>query len=252
MEPHWQTADGRVKLWCADCLDVLPTLAAGSVDCVVTDPPYGMKCNTNSKRFSGGKHGTKNGTGRGRYWPAVQGDDEPFDPLPWLSLTSRCAFFGQQHFAERLPVGSTLVWIKKPASLYGTFLSDADMCWIGKGHGVYVVECSFPPPVRAMDAGGDPCQPTGIHPTQKPVAVMNRAMEILRVDADESVLDPYMGSGTTGVACVRTGRRFMGVEIDRGYFEIAVKRIEAELGAMALYEPKPEIVQRSFLATEEG
>jgi site-specific DNA-methyltransferase (adenine-specific) len=65
-------------------------------------------------------------------------------------------------------------------------------------------------------------------------------MEKLVSTCRESVADPYMGSGTTGVACVRTGRRFIGIEIERSYWEIAVRRVRAELERFPLLEPKPK------------
>ncbi len=70
------------------------------------------------------------------------------------------------------------------------------------------------------------------HPTQKPETLMRHILESI---PDVSILDPFMGSGTTGVACVQTGRKFIGIEIDPGYFEIAVKRIET-----AMMQPRLE------------
>lgn len=91
---------------------------------------------------------------------------------------------------------------------------------------VYAHYASFPPPVRAVEAGGDPCFPETVHPTQKPVSLM--AWGIAEFTRGR-VLDPYMGSGTTGVACIRLGRRFVGVEIDPTYFDVARRRLSAEL-----------------------
>jgi len=65
-----------------------------------------------------------------------------------------------------------------------------------------------------------------VHPTQKPVTLMEWCMEMAKVPKGATVLDPFMGSGTTGVACVKTGRNFIGIEIDETYFKIAQKRIE--------------------------
>lgn len=250
MKPTWQTADGSVRLFLAECEAVRDHLQC---DAIVTDPPYGMNWDTDSQRFSGGqspniKRPPGGGRGRsgkyGEYGPVLN-DDKPFDPEPWLAITPRCAFFGFQHFACRLPLGSTLIWIKKPAALYGTFLSDADLCWIGKGHGVYVIEYSFPPPVRAVDAGGDPCRPIGVHPTQKPIAVMQRAMEILGVKSGV-VCDPYMGSGSTIIGAMRLGLSAIGIEHDPKHFDTSVRRVERELSRAPLFEAPP-ILQRELL-----
>jgi DNA modification methylase len=81
------------------------------------------------------------------------------------------------------------------------------------------------------------------HPTQKPLVVMRW---ILDSTDPQSVCDPFMGSGTTGVACVRTGRKFIGIELERRYFNIAVDRIEKELNRFPLIE-QPPAVQRELL-----
>ena len=73
------------------------------------------------------------------------------------------------------------------------------------------------------------------HPTQKPVPLMRWCMDRAKVQPGETVLDPFMGSGTTGVACIRTGRKFIGIEIDEGYFQIARKRLENELAQGRLF-----------------
>jgi DNA modification methylase len=75
-----------------------------------------------------------------------------------------------------------------------------------------------------------------VHPTQKPIAVMEWCISLLAKSAI-TILDPFMGSGTTGVACIRTGRKFIGIEIDHQYFDIAVKRIEKEYNIPRLFKP---------------
>jgi len=216
-----------------DCLTVdLP-----QADAVISDPPYGMNWNTNSTRFSGGKSlnikQKPRGDGRSDYG-VIENDAKPFDPLKWIDYP-RCVLFGANHFYATLPVGTTLVWIKKDKHLWGTFLSDAEIAWSKGGHGVYVNLQSFPPPVRAVDSGGDPGRPVGIHPTQKPVGIMAWCMERAKVPDGGLVLDPYMGSGTTGIACIRTGRRFFGVEIDPRYFDAACERLTRELAQGRLF-----------------
>ena len=224
-----------VTLYRGDCLEILPTLEG--VDAVISDPPYGMDWNTDSTRFSGGQSSgirrKPRGEGRGDYG-SIQQDDEPFNPAPWIEFP-RCVLFGSNHFGSRLPLGTKLIWIKKDEHLWGTFLSDAEEAWMKGGHGVYCRKISFPPPVRAADSGGDPCKPIGIHPTQKPVALMSWCMEKAKVPAGSVVLDPFMGSGTTGIACLRTGRRFIGIEKDPVHFRTALERIRRELAQGDLF-----------------
>ena len=231
--------DGEAVNWRViqgDCLSELPKFAAGEFDAVITDPPYGMNANNDSRRFSGGLSSTCNRKhGAGRNFPATIGDDRPFDPTPWLDFPS-VVLWGSNHYAQRLPVGTTLVWCKRRPELFGTFLSDCEIGWMKGGHGVYAFYKQFPPPVRAMDRGGDPCHPTAIHPNQKPLALMRWCIEKTTKPGDR-VLDPFMGSGTTGVACAELGRDFVGVEIDPGYCEIARKRIDVAARQLKLNLP---------------
>jgi site-specific DNA-methyltransferase (adenine-specific) len=233
-EADWQTEDGSVRLWCADCLDLLPHLSG--IDSVVTDPPYGMNWNPDSTRFS---RDTTYTAGNSE-WERVAGDDVAFDPTPWLGF-KQVVLWGANHYANKLPIGTTLVWIKKPKEVFGTMLSDADIGWRKGNRGVYCFEHFFHPLQRGRDAG-KPGQ-RAVHPTQKPLALMTWCVRMV----EGTVLDPFMGSGTTGVACVRTGRRFIGIEKEPKYFDIACRRIEAELRKTALLEPVPKIIQRSLL-----
>lgn len=221
-----------VTLYNADCL----TLAKIEADAVIADPQYGMNWDTDSTRFSGGQSRAlqmkKRGVGRSDYG-AIEGDDKPFEPAPWLEYPI-VVMWGANHYAQRLPVGTTLVWLKKHPELYGSFLSDAEVGWMKGGHGVYCYYKPFPPPVRALESGGDPCMPIGTHPTQKPIGLMAWCMELAKVPDGATVCDPYMGSGTTGIACLRTGRNFIGVEKDPKHFKTACARLEREINQGAL------------------
>jgi site-specific DNA-methyltransferase (adenine-specific) len=208
-----------VQLYHADCLDVLPTLQG--VDAVVTDPPYGMHLDTDNSRFSGGniasvsKRGNGIGTGGGE---GIIGDDKPFDPSPWLAW-DKVVLFGSNHFGARLPVGTKLIWLKRLDHAFGSFLSDAEEAWMKGGHGIY---CKRD---LSMNAEANTRQ----HPCQKPVPLMAWCMEKAKLPESSTVLDPYMGSGTTGIACLRTGRNFIGIEKDPKHFATAVERIDREL-----------------------
>lgn len=161
-----------------DCLDILPTLASGSIDAVITDPPYGMSNRTNSKRFTGGNRIATRGEGRDD-WPEVKGDAVPFDPTPWLAFP-KAILWGANHFAARLPTGTTLVWIKRADHLFGTFLSDAEIGWMKGGHGVYCHREQFPPPCRMEEAGGPVA-----HPNQKPIGLMRWCIARLGLQAGD-------------------------------------------------------------------
>lgn len=241
---HEDITLGPVRLIRGDCTLIAPTLEG--VDAVITDPPYGMNWDTDTTRFSGGQRSNiVRGDGRSDYGSIAE-DSEPFDPAPWVKYP-RCVLFGSNHFGSRLQVGTTLVWVKKHDHLFGTFLSDAEVAWMKGGHGVYVMKHSFPPPARAFDAGGDPCRPIGIHPTQKPVALMSWCMDMAKVQPGQLILDPYMGSGTTLIAAIRTGRRAIGIEIDERHFRTAVERVKRELAQPMLPAIAPATAKQQDL-----
>lgn len=227
---------GDCTLYLGDCRDILPTLDRGCS--IVTDNPYGMAWDTDSTRFSGGNH--KTGVGRDD-WGAIEGDAEPFDPTPWLEFKST-VLWGANHFFGQLPVGRVLMWMKKPTHLLGTFLSDFEVGWASGGHGCFAHFRQFPPPSRMVENDG---KRVG-HSTQKPVSLMDWCVrEFAR--GEQAVIDPYMGSGTTGVACVGQQRKFVGIERDQSYFETACRRIEEAYKQPRLFaEPEPKPVQSSM------
>jgi site-specific DNA-methyltransferase (adenine-specific) len=219
------------ELYLGDCLEVVESLP--NVDAVISDPPYGMNLNTDNLRFSGGarsnmaKRGQGGGPGGGK---PIVGDDKPFDPAPFADF-GKVVLWGVNHFGERVNVGTQLVWIKRFDHAFGSFLSDAEIAWMKGGCGVY---CK-------RDLSLNAVAKTRKHPTQKPVKIMEWCIEKAKIKNHETVLDPYMGSGTTGVACVNLGRKFIGIEIEPKYFDIACERIEKA------YQTRP----RLFEAIEE-
>jgi site-specific DNA-methyltransferase (adenine-specific) len=201
---------GDATLYLGDCMDILPTL--DKVDAVITDPPYGMNLNTDSTRFTvGGSLGIKR--------PKILNDDKPFDPTPLLSIGKIQILFGWNHFAQRLPVGSTLIWLKQQPSAFGSFLSDAELAWCSKGNGVWAFFCPRSIATAVREGMGNVA-----HPTQKPIAFMKWCIE--QAGNPQTILDPFMGSGTTGVAAIQMGRKFIGIELDPTYFNITCERIE--------------------------
>lgn len=224
---------GRARLYLGDCREVLPTL--GRVDAVVTDPPYGMKWDGKVSVGKGG-HG-KAGARAKHYGVTILGDDEPFDPSPFVAFP-KVVLFGSNHFASRLPVGTTLIWVKRKDGGFGSFLSDAEVAWMKGGHGVY---CFRDTSLMAetLDRA---------HPTQKPVPLMRWCLE--QIGPAQTILDPFMGSGTTGVAAVQMGRDFIGIEREPKYFDIACRRIEEAQKQADLFieqPPVPKPVQGGLL-----
>lgn len=122
---------------------------------------------------------------------------------------------GGNYFADCLPAsGGWLIW-RKPEAETGFSLADAELCWTSR---------NFAARMKTM-----PRRDGNDHPTQKPVLAMAWTMDQLKVPAGATVFDPYMGSGTTGIACLRTGRNFIGVERDPRHYATALRRIRSEL-----------------------
>lgn len=213
-----ETIAEGVTLYLGDCREIVPTL--GGIDALVTDNPYGGAFDFDSTRFTGGT--SEAALGPGRADRIVAGDGEDFDPGPWLKFPE-VILWGANHFASRLPVGTTLVWLKKLPRHYGTRLSDAEVGWQKGGYGVYALHAPDSNARRRLEATGSAFGDETAHPTQKPVALMEWCLHRVR---GRTILDPYMGSGTTGIAALKQGRRFIGIEIEPKYFDIACKRTD--------------------------
>lgn len=199
-------------LYCADCLTLLPLEA----DAVISDPPYGVAfahgggggCLAQSTRFAG---------------DAIVGDAEPFDPSPWLSYRV-IALWGANHYASRLPNSACwLVWDKRDG-ICSNDQADCELAWTNLKSPARLKRHLWNGMLKQSER-----DEVRLHPMQKPVALLAWAMEQCRIANDATVLDPYMGSGTTGVACARTHRNFIGVEIDPKHFDNAVRRIQREI-----------------------
>lgn len=223
--PTWQTTDGSVKLYLGDCLDVLPTLKAGSVDAVVTDPPYGI-----------GYVAAESSQQGIQAFDAIAGDDELFDPSPFLEFPD-VILWGANNYCHAIPprAGQWYFWDKVVRNGLMVRIAEGEFAWHKNG--------TKPRAFRHLWSGAYRDSESGVrslHPTQKPLALMEWCLGMV---AGHTILDPFMGSGTTGVACVRTGRKFIGIEKEERYFKIAVKRIEAELNRAPLFDEAPAVVQ---------
>ncbi len=206
---------GDCRLILGDCLHLMPTL--GPVGAVVTDPPYGIA-------FAHGGN-DRSGIGSGRYATKfakkkIVGDDRPFDPSPILGLADKAILWGANHFADRLPPSAAwLIWDKRAASQHTNDFADCEMAWTSQKGVARVFRHQWDGMMRASERGIP-----RVHPTQKPLALMEWCLGFLP-DAG-TILDRFMGSGTTLVACAKMGRAGIGIEIDPGYFDIACRRVE--------------------------
>ena len=195
---------GNQRLILGDSLQVMPGL--GRFDAVVTDPPYGIGRDGQVKTTGG------NG-GRKAYafkdWDVERPPPEVFKRI--LSLCDEQIIWGGNYFADLLPPSMRwLVWDKGQRINQ----SDGELAWTSQQKALRITERNR---VALMQDGA-------VHPTQKPVALMEWCIGFLP-DA-VTILDPFMGSGTTLVACQRMGRHGTGIELDPDYFEIACRRVD--------------------------
>jgi len=211
---------GDATLYCGDCREILPTL--DKVDAVVTDPPYGEQTHKGAR---GG--GFKSQTILVDF--SSQTAERTRDYLRRLTdLASRwvIATVEWQHMA--LLAGEPWfvrhgIWVKPNGSCQ--FSGDRPaMGW-------EAVAICHKKGKKRWNGGGHHAvwqfnKENGQHPTQKPLPLVEKWVSLFS-DKGETILDPFMGSGTTGVACANLGRKFIGIELKQEYFDIACERIEA-------------------------
>ena len=207
MRPYYEA--GGITIYLGDSLALAPELEE-SIDSVISDPPYGISFDTDYRRFTSGFDVER------QSHPPVQGDGKPFDPEPWLGFR-RVVLWGANCFSNRLPLGTWLVWDKRFRN-GEAFLADAEAAWMNNGHGIYLYSVTQQGCIRPERID---------HPTQKPVAVMEWC--ITKAKPQGTILDPFMGSGTTLVAAKNLGRKAIGIEIEERYCEIAAKRLSQEV-----------------------
>lgn len=226
MTPTWER-DG-VRLYLGDCLDILPTLAAGSVDAVVTDPPFTVAGGNSNGRTSGEDE---------QYWRfwfgAVWADIAAvvaesgfgFVHCDWRmigTLAKAIAGGRDRQTARDWRLGQMLIWDREHIGLGAPYRNSCEMIAFVQGPR-WKMPAEFPRNIPTVIRHFYAYGAHENHGAEKPVSLYPL---LLKGHEANTILDPFMGSGTTGVACVQTGRKFIGIEIDPGYFEIARKRIE--------------------------
>ena len=244
-----QVKIGDALLYCGDSLALLQAGAFGKIGAIVSDPPYGI----------GFQHGG-GGLNLRLESPAtivknldpIHGDDAPFDPMPWVQaapsksvVTDRgledwqnILLWGADWFKTRLPeTGTLLAWDKHLGRGPDDSFSDCEWAWCGrkvkrevfrhlwKGIVAQKSEWDLPPPDVKGGKGAGATRFARVHVSQKPVELMRWCIDKVRPLPGLPVLDPYMGSGSTGIAALSLGLPFVGCEIDPDHFEIACARV---------------------------
>ena len=237
---------GNAELWLGDCFEILPTLARP--DAIVADPPYGQGLTTNIGKLSvsgsaaasgrpycvPGKRRTRPGiysTGWATQFPdQIIGDSPgaPFNVGALLPYSDRVLLWGAHKFAHKLPQGRWLAWDKVPTGKVRD-QGDGEMAWTNVRpkavtrffrllwDGVCVGSAAR----HEVTAGQ-----SRVHPTQKPQALMAWCLQFVEAPPGGVICDPCMGAGSTGLAALDAGYRFIGIELEPFYFEIACRRIE--------------------------
>ena len=209
MKPYYDDGKG-IQIYLGDCRDILPELEP--VDLVLTDPPYGI----NYKGFSASKS-----KGLGLLHDGIIGDSELMDLRFILNMRCGVVSFGANNYPEQLPhKGRWIVWDKRTcAEADRMFGSPFELAWTNRVSG-------FGNMIRKMHGGAVNADRSGkrLHPTQKPCGLFRSILIDIYPDA-QTILDPFMGSGTTLVAAQSLGRKCIGIEIEERYCQIAVDRL---------------------------
>jgi DNA modification methylase len=208
---------GNCVLYLGDCMDLMPTLR--KVDAFVTDPPYGIG-------MDGGNVGYK---GFNNFEKKSWDKKTPDEAIGFISNSNAPYIIWGGNYFNLPPARCYLVW-DKGAGFKGRTYAESELAITSLDANARTF--TYDPLARGDYKGK-------VHPTQKPVALMRWCLSFLP-DA-QTILDPFMGSGTTGVACVKEGRSFIGIELDESYFDIAYRRIEDAYRQpdMFLVEPVP-------------
>jgi len=206
---------GRARLILGDCRNVLPTL--GKVDSVVTDVPYGIG-------EAAGKNASRSNAAPARDYGNDDWDNEPISPELMASVRAAAQWqiiFGGNYY-DCPPSSCWIVWDKDNGA---SDFADCELAWTNLPKAVRRIKWTWNGFIRQGEMSRKPGQwAIRNHPTEKPVEVMKFCIGHLPANA-QTILDPFMGSGTTGVAAVQMGRDFIGIEREERYFQIACERI---------------------------
>lgn len=194
---------GNATLYLGDCRDILPTLP--KVDAVITDPPYGIGMDGGNVGYKGFNNLEKLG------WDKAPPNADLINLA--VQAGSVAILWGGNYF-DLPPSRCFLIW-DKGAGFKGRTYAEAELAWTSLDANVRIFQ--WDPLARGDYKGKE-------HPTQKPIALMEWCLKM--AGNPSSVLDPFMGSGSTAIACGNHGAAFIGIEREPKYFDIACRRIE--------------------------
>lgn len=229
MADQWKRKEviGDCVLYQGDCLEVMPALS--KCDLLLTDPPYGIDYGNAGGVSS--KHGWASRRGAAQ-WDAARPAAAVFEVM--LAASKEQIIWGGNYFADLFP--PTMRWLAWDKGQRDFSLADMELAWTSQQAAARVFTY----------ARGKAVHDGKVHPTQKPVALMEWCIGF--APSAKTILDPFMGSGTTLVACAKLGRKGIGIELDPDYFDIACKRVEEAYRQPDLFieQPKPQPKQEGF------
>ena len=227
--------------WCtlyhADSTEILDTLKAHAPDAVIMDPPYGIGLHNAGYNSAGSVNGAIERPERRRGNYRLHGDKEGPDLAPWFPFP-KVLFWGADHLRSQIPPGGRfLSWDKLAGMTHQDVFADVEYAWHSEKRKAMMISYKWKGLACAKAREDDYGKRS--HPTQKPCAVMEWCIEQCRLEPGATILDPYMGSGTTAIAAFKRKMKFVGVEIDRRWFDVAVERINRQTADGPLFEAAP-------------
>lgn len=202
-----------MSLYHGDCLPIMRSMQSDSIDCIVTDPPYGINADGGVGGF--GVSATDKHYQAG--WDNQVPSQDYFAEM--LRIAKKVFIFGGNFFTDKLPVGKHwIVWDKTGEIKFKNPFGDAELVWTN-------IDRNSIKKYVLIQQGFVSKERERFHPTQKPIQLLRSILTDYTAEG-ETILDPFMGSGSTGVACVEVGREFIGIEREHNYFVIAQQRVE--------------------------
>ena len=197
---------------CGDCLELMRDIPDKSIDLIVTDPPYGKKADKGTNGFGTSKNRRYQGG-----WDNQRPDKQVFDEM--FRISKNLIIFGANYFCDMLPFSNHWIfWDKKGDISFKNPFADGELIYT-----------TFTSPIKKVvfkqQGFITDSKDKRYHPTQKPSELIQMLIEQYSKEGD-IVLDPFLGSGTTAVACVNTNRHYIGFELDPQYYDIACKRLD--------------------------
>lgn len=210
------------KIFNEDCLETMKRMPDKSVDLVLTDPPYGIGMD--------GKVGI-NGAGRAKEyqnknWDKSTPSKEIFDEI--VRVSKNQIIFGANHFIDKIPYPSScwLFWDKDNKE---SFFADGELAWTSFKTAVRIYKFRWHGMIQQDMANKEERH----HPTQKPTELFKMILRDYAIKNDyKTIYDPFMGSGTTAIACKSLGLNYIGSELDKDYYEIIQKRLQTVQGSL--------------------